>query len=365
MVNDLPDCTKTGKYIPAYKKYIIFAGDKIESIWSHYFDENYDKISFLCNKNGFKFIFLRRYFFDPDNINCNSNSECISLFNVPDSKTKFNLTFEKLSTDNPLLGHIVHHLVSYPAIIYYEGYDDEYFHFWEYRLPDVKKNYMTRILVKYINRLNSETEFININENTIRPGMVLTTLRSLDSTIEKLRLFGMPRYVINQAIGMFRQLSHLIITKDNRIILPFFNVEIKLAPLPKAIYFLFLMHPEGIVFKDLSNYKYELFNVYIKISPAENMCNISKSIERLCNPLDNSINEKCSRIKEAFLKYFEEDLASIYYITGNAGEKRFILFDREFVHWNIDMDNPTEDTMDYYCPVITRPQAVINLLGSM
>jgi hypothetical protein len=42
-------------------------------------------------------------------------------------------------------------------------------------------------------------------------------------------------------------LSKLVIDNNNRIFLPDFgNIEIKLRPLEKALYILYLNHPEGL-----------------------------------------------------------------------------------------------------------------------
>lgn len=363
MVNDLPDFVKTGRYEVADKKYIIFAGDKVESIWTNYFNTHHGEFSTLCKENGFKFIYLREYFFDKDNLSGNEDYDLKNSFNIPDHKCEFKLSYKKLTTASPFIGHIIDKLVTYPALIYYEGYDDEFFYFWEYRLPLATGIEVTQLFNTYINSLNSKLSDKISNKSAIDcSGMVEASIRDLNYAIENLRLFGLPRSVINQALGMLRHLSHLVITTDYKIILPFFDIEIKMTPLPKAIYFLFLKHPEGIVFKDISNYKNELCQIYLMISAAENMSNISQRIDRLCNPLDNSLNEKCSRIKEAFLKHFEEDLASIYYVTGTAKEKRYILFDRNFVHWDVHWNPNDEKCNKYYVPIITRPEAIMRLL---
>jgi hypothetical protein len=39
-------------------------------------------------------------------------------------------------------------------------------------------------------------------------------------------------------------------------------MEIKMEPLTKAVYLLFLNHPEGILFKHLPDYRQELANIY-------------------------------------------------------------------------------------------------------
>ena len=114
-------------------------------------------------------------------------------------------------------------------------------------------------------------------------------------------------------------LSRLVITSDYRFLLPDIgNVEIDLQPVHKAVYLLFLNHPEGIEFKHLSEYKDELRQWYRKTARMMDSAKIDDSVDHLTNPLDNAINEKCSRIKRAFLDVMDEYSASYYIISGHA-----------------------------------------------
>jgi len=129
-------------------------------------------------------------------------------------------------------------------------------------------------------------------------------------------------------------LSRLVITKDFRILLPDYNnKEIKMSPLPKAVFLLFLKHPEGIVFKQLHDYYSELMDIYKQLTNRVLEIRIRKSIRDLTDPTKNSINEKCSRIREAFLKEFDDRFAHHYYVTGQYGEAKKIILPRELVEW--------------------------------
>ena len=130
------------------------------------------------------------------------------------------------------------------------------------------------------------------------------------------------------------KLSRLVITKDYRIILPDYNnLEIKMAPLPKAVYFLFLEYPQGIPFKHLFLYTNRLMSIYKNVSNRENWDSMLISINAITDPTNNSINEKCSRIREAFLREFDESIAENYFITGESATPKKILLDRRLVHW--------------------------------
>jgi len=106
-----------------------------------------------------------------------------------------------------------------------------------------------------------------------------------------------------------------------------------MAPLPKSLYILFLRHPEGILFKQLSDFHDELLSIYRNVTVHENIDRAMDSIRAMTDPMNNSINEKCSRIREAFLKVITEDLAQNYYVTGNRGEVKKIIIDRSLVEF--------------------------------
>jgi hypothetical protein len=129
------------------------------------------------------------------------------------------------------------------------------------------------------------------------------------------------------------KLSRLTITKDYTIILSDYNKEVKMEPLVKAIYLLYLNHPEGIAFKTLPSFRNELIRIYSRLRPFGLNNQAIKSIEDVTNPLLNSINEKCSRIRAAFLAEVDSSLADQYYIVGKSGEPKKILLPRDLIIW--------------------------------
>ena len=156
-------------------------------------------------------------------------------------------------------------------------------------------------------------------------GRLSSIADEIKERIEKLRLHGVGEAAILSLLGAEPKLSHLKITKDFRIFLPDYDSrEIELSPLHKAIYFLFLKHPEGILFKELVDYKAELRELYLSISDRISIKTMEASIDSVCDSTSNSINEKCSRIRAAFLKEFSERIADNYCIVGKAKEKKHI-----------------------------------------
>ena len=114
------------------------------------------------------------------------------------------------------------------------------------------------------------------------------------------------------------KLSRLLITKDYRFYLVDYNKEVELQPVHKAVYLLFLAHPEGIEFKRLGDYREELTRYYMATAKLMDKEKIIEGVDHLVNPLDNAINEKCSRIKKVFLDMMDEYSASYYIISGHT-----------------------------------------------
>ena len=106
-----------------------------------------------------------------------------------------------------------------------------------------------------------------------------------------------------------------------------------MEPLAKAVYLLYLKHPEGIAFKQLPDYRQELIDIYNDLRPLGLNQRSLQSIEDVTNPLLNSINEKCSRIRAVFLAEVDASLADQYYIVGKSGEQKRITLPRDLVIW--------------------------------
>lgn len=152
--------------------------------------------------------------------------------------------------------------------------------------------------------------------------------------IKILKEYGLPENLLLSLLKEKQKLSRLVVTKDMRIVLPDYNnMEIKMEPINKAVYLLFLNHPEGIIFKYLPDYRKELADIYQKIKPLGLNERVLQSIEDVTNPCLNSINEKCARIKGAFISKFSENLAKHYYITGSRGEPKKIDLPSDLVEW--------------------------------
>ena len=134
-----------------------------------------------------------------------------------------------------------------------------------------------------------------------------------------LRAIGAPLLEELRIEAARAKLSRLLITKDYRFFLTDMgNREVELQPVHKAVYLLFLAHPEGIEFKRLGDYREELIRYYMATAKMMDKEKIEDGVNHLVNPLDNAINEKCSRIKKVFLEMMDEYMASYSIISGHT-----------------------------------------------
>lgn len=142
------------------------------------------------------------------------------------------------------------------------------------------------------------------------------------------------------------KLSRLYITHDYQFVLTDYNErKIDLQPVHRAVYLLFLQHPEGIEFKRLSEYRDELKSYYKKTAPTMETEKMEEALDHLTNPLDNAINEKCSRIKKTFSDILDPYTLNYYIICGHARKhipgntgfwyqrRKVILLPRHLVVW--------------------------------
>ncbi len=158
-------------------------------------------------------------------------------------------------------------------------------------------------------------------------------LDEVKENIRKLKEFGMSEKEITSLFQTKQPLVKLTVGRNYRIFLGEKRKEIHMEPIVKAVYLLFLKHPEGIAFKCLPDYREELAEIYNKLRPMGLSDRALQSIEDVTNPLLNSINEKCARIRGAFLGEFDEYMAKYYYIEGKRGEAKKISLPRDLVVW--------------------------------
>ena len=164
--------------------------------------------------------------------------------------------------------------------------------------------------------MTTESNIIELSEQL---RAIIKQLRSEGRNDLILSALGVPLLEELRIEAARGKLSRLLITRNWQfILLDYDRKEIEMQPVHKAVYLLFLAHPEGIVFKHLSDYREELLRYYKATARFMEIEKIEESVDRLINPLDNAINEKCSRIKKIFSELMDEYSASYYIISSHT-----------------------------------------------
>ena len=165
-------------------------------------------------------------------------------------------------------------------------------------------------------------------------------LDEVKEKVRKLKAYGVDDAEIVAAMNEEELFPQLIVTEDYKVVLgDVANTEVKMEPLVKAVYLLFLSHPEGIVLKCLSDYRKELTLLYLLLRPTGLTDRVSQSIEDVTNPTLNSINEKCARIRKIFSGILPPSVARYYSISGKRGEPKKIDIVRANVVWKCKLPN--------------------------
>lgn len=107
--------------------------------------------------------------------------------------------------------------------------------------------------------------------------------------------------------------------------------ELKLRPMAKTVLLLFLRHPEGILLKNIVDYKEELEALYRKTSRSSEPCEIDRRIQRIMDLFNNELNVSIARVNKAIAAMVAE--ADNYRIDGEPGGSKRIQLDRQLVIW--------------------------------
>lgn len=292
---------------------------------------------------GYRFVYL------PDfNSDCNIQSETSKLayFN-PRISEPYSGKFDSLTHDDLRQALNIPDRVDSPCFIRCKDINREPVLFSYYKIVLSNQTGILDVVSDYISHLGRGVMYHLASDDEVQDMLagkpaderfdtdVYLIGKEIRDRIDKLRSKGLSSLAIRKLIGDDSDKpSHLLIDRHYKLYLTDYgNKEIKLSPIHKAVFFLFLRHPEGIYFKDLPDYKDELESIYNAVTGRLDPEGIGDSIDRLTNPLDNSINEKCARIKNAFVSEFREEVAQWYFIDGRRGERKLIKLPRDLVTW--------------------------------
>lgn len=106
--------------------------------------------------------------------------------------------------------------------------------------------------------------------------------------------------------------------------------RVKMNPICRSVYRLFFNHPEGIELPQLGDYRRELLDIYVNMATHTNRAVLEKRIQLICDPRENSINEKLSTINHIFEDLLGEEVSVPYQILGVRGGPKKINLRPEF-----------------------------------
>lgn len=117
------------------------------------------------------------------------------------------------------------------------------------------------------------------------------------------------------------EISRVQINGDLKIILPDYDeLEIKMTPLARTVYILFLLHPEGIRLKDISDYTGQIEEIYMLVKPGADDSIAAHAVADLVVPGSQSLQEKISMTRRAVKRHIADpSLAERYLIKGERG----------------------------------------------
>lgn len=141
--------------------------------------------------------------------------------------------------------------------------------------------------------------------------------------------------MFRQRSRVLRQLSRMEIRGLSKSIylIDLGDLQINLNPKERALYLLYLNHPEGIQRSYLVDYKSELRSYYAQISNQATNELIDEAIDRLVDITDNNMNEVMARIRAKFKYALGEEQAKDYSITSTPEGTHKILLNRELINF--------------------------------
>lgn len=121
--------------------------------------------------------------------------------------------------------------------------------------------------------------------------------------------------------------GRLLVNGDMKIVLPDYDeMEIKMPAMSRTLYILFMKHRvmglDGFELKNIDQYRDEMVNIYSLVKPGADDNRVRRTVDNLCDPFSNSLNEAISRANGFIRKCIvDKNLQKQYLISGARGGK--------------------------------------------
>jgi len=133
------------------------------------------------------------------------------------------------------------------------------------------------------------------------------------------------------------QPGRVLVNGDMKIVLPEYDeMEVKMPAMSRTLYILFMklrkQGMDGIVLKNIDQYRDDIINIYNLVKPGASERRVAQSVENLCDPLSDSLNQAISRVNRCIKSVItDKKLVEQYMITGNKGKEYGIALDSELI----------------------------------
>lgn len=117
------------------------------------------------------------------------------------------------------------------------------------------------------------------------------------------------------------KISGLAIDENLKLVLTDLgNEEVKIDPLTRAFYYLFLIYRRGVSFRYLENYQKPMFEIYKMLSNRTDLNKLKESVRNVLQPSSELIPQKISRLRRQFLNHYPRTIVDQYYIPHYQGD---------------------------------------------
>lgn len=111
------------------------------------------------------------------------------------------------------------------------------------------------------------------------------------------------------------------------------GTPIPFRPLVRAVFILFLRHPEGILLKDRARFRKELEDIYQEIAPNVDAEDRRRRVRKLTDLEDNAFSENLSVLNATLDRILPVSQVYNLKVQGNNGYPRRIPLSPLLVHW--------------------------------
>lgn len=122
------------------------------------------------------------------------------------------------------------------------------------------------------------------------------------------------------------------------------GTQIPFRPLVRAVFILFLKHPEGILLKDRARFQKDLEDIYKVIAPDVDAEDRQRRIRKLTDLEDNAFSENLSVLNATLERIMPVSQAHNYKVQGNNGYPRRIPLSPLLVYWESASTGPSACT---------------------